>query len=66
MKWPWRKHHRNGEVAAAAADAARQLQQAHDRDADVDRTARAAEALTRRTDRFTAEVERSWHLRGSA
>lgn len=63
--WPWRRH-ANGEVAAAAREAARQLQQAHDRDADVDRTARAAEALTRRTDRFTREVERSWHLRGSA
>lgn len=66
MRWPWRRRHTNGEAKQAIADAESQHIKAHQLTPEVERKVRAAEALTRRGDRFAREIERSWHLkRGS-
>jgi len=66
VRW-WRRRHLNGDAARAARSAAdEQLAEAQRQRSEVDETVQAADVLARRVDRFTREVERSWHVRGSA
>lgn len=60
MRWPWR-HHVNGEVKAAQAEADQQLKAAQDKQRQVDATAKAAKDQAKRTDRFAREIERAFH-----
>ena len=65
MRW-WRRRHLNGDAARAAQSAADdQLAEAQRQRSEVDETVQAADVLARRVDRFTREVERSWHVRRS-
>ena len=62
----WRKRHPDhGEAQQAIADAQQQHDQAHAQTPKVDRTAGRARELTKRTDRFTREIERAWRPKES-
>lgn len=64
MRWPWRRHV-NGEAEQAVRDAQDQLRAAHDKTPQVERTTRTAREVTRRTDSFAREVERTLRPRGT-
>jgi hypothetical protein len=65
LRWPWvRRGEANGEAKQAGRDAADQLEAARDISHRVERTARAARELARRTDRFAMEIERAWRAAG--
>jgi hypothetical protein len=66
MRWRWwrRTPVINGEAIDAKAAADAQLEAARRLGARVDRTARNAAELARRSGRFARDVEQSLHLRG--
>jgi len=65
MRWPWRRAPNGRDARAARSAAEEQLAAAQRQRSEVDETVRAADVLAQRVDRFTREVERSWHVRRS-
>jgi len=63
MRWPWNRRDVDGEVRQAMLDAEEQEKAALDQTPEVDRKVRAAQALTKRSDRFARDIERVWRLR---
>ena len=63
MRWPWSRKLADEEAQDAVRTAEEQKAKADSKTSDVDRKVRAAEALTRRTDRFARDIEQAWQQR---
>ena len=65
LRWPWPRRDQNGAAQQAVRDAEEQHVKAREQTAQVERAARAAKEMKRRTDRFAREIERSWRPKES-
>jgi hypothetical protein len=65
-RWPWRRERDGAHARETKAAADRNLIQAREQTRRVDEATLAARQMARRVDQFTADVERTLHLRGHA